>query len=172
MNPKQQEDGCSTCWILRYEWTKITFLPFALTTSFDFKLLRFTRFMRQSGDFFLKTEELTKGDFLNFMANKLHEAKISTAHLCWHEIVKPLRSHRANLQAGRCFAFLATKIGEVPKTPIQVMVLWNALFLENTADRCRWLHILSEVPGVDSLKSQLRQLRSDYLKAPFQKWFS
>lgn len=51
------------------------------------------------------------------MAQKLHEAKISTAHLCWHEVVKPLRTHSTNQQI-----------------------------------------------GINTLKSQLKQLRSDYLK--------
>lgn len=91
----------------------------------NFQLMaRFTRFMRQSQDFFHKAEEecLASGkamapELLNLMAQKLHEAKISTAHLCWHEVVKPLKTHASNQQI-----------------------------------------------GIDSLKSQLKQLRSDYLK--------
>jgi len=92
----------------------------------NFQLMaRFTRFLRQSQDFFQKAEEeyLASGrpigpsEFLNLMAQKLHEAKISTAHLCWHEVVKPLRTHSTNQQI-----------------------------------------------GIDTLKSQLKQLRSDYLK--------
>lgn len=92
----------------------------------NFQLMaRFTRFLRQSQDFFQKAEEeylatgrpIGPSEFLSLMAQKLHDAKISTAHLCWHEVVKPLRTHSTNQQI-----------------------------------------------GIDSLKSQLKQLRSDYLK--------
>ncbi|CAK8998612.1 ANK_REP_REGION domain-containing protein [Durusdinium trenchii] len=92
----------------------------------NFQLMaRFSRFLRQAHDHAFKAEEeffatgrpIDSEEFLKMIAIKLHEAKVSTAHLCWHEFVKPLRVHRVNLEA-----------------------------------------------GVESLKTQLRQLRSEYLK--------
>eukprot|EP00435_Cladocopium_sp_Y103_P048082 s660_g14.t1 len=56
----------------------------------NFQLMaRFTRFLRQSQDFFQKAEEeylatgrpIGPSEFLSLMAQKLHDAKISTAHL-------------------------------------------------------------------------------------------
>mgnify|MGYP002803531096 CR=1 FL=1 len=74
----------------------------------NFQLMaRFSRFMRQANDFVFKAEEdrfvtgkLDGSALMNLVAQKLHEAKISTAHLCWHEFVKPLRTHKATLQQG------------------------------------------------------------------------
>ncbi|CAJ1380890.1 unnamed protein product [Effrenium voratum] len=46
-------------------------------------------------------ESLDQAGLLERVAKALHEAKLHTAHLCWHEIVEPLRAHQKRLQAGQ-----------------------------------------------------------------------
>eukprot|EP00913_Durusdinium_trenchii_P014474 g13578.t1 len=48
-------------------------------------------------------EPIDSEEFLKMIAIKLHEAKVSTAHLCWHEFVKPLRDPLEGLADLRYF---------------------------------------------------------------------
>ncbi|CAE7558495.1 unnamed protein product [Symbiodinium natans] len=49
---------------------------------------------------FTRGKPVDRVQLLNLLAKAMHDTKLCTAHLCWHDFVRPLRVHKAELEQG------------------------------------------------------------------------